>query len=47
MNALTVAQQLRNIRKLFCVSCYECKDVRVWFWKQRCDFCDVGEGLVQ
>ena len=35
------------IRKLFSCKCCECKEVKVWFWKRRCSFCDEGEGLMK
>lgn len=33
-----------TIRELFCTTCRECGEVRVWFWQRRCSFCDSGEG---
>jgi hypothetical protein len=35
---------MKILRKLFCVSCCECGELKVWFWKRRCAFCDVDEG---
>lgn len=34
----------RLLLKLLTVPCSECEEVRVWFWKRRCEFCDEGEG---
>ena len=38
---------MKLFRKLLCVRCCECQEVRVWFWLRRCDFCDKGEGPVR
>lgn len=38
---------MRFIRKLFTRRCAECGEVRVMFWRVRCDFCDEGEGKVK
>jgi hypothetical protein len=35
---------MKLLRKWFSVQCHECGEVRVWFWKRRCSFCDAGEG---
>jgi len=37
----------RLIYRALSCRCVECKEVRVFFWIRRCDFCDVGEGLVK
>lgn len=38
---------MKLFRKLFTVDCRECKEVKVWVWHCRCDFCDVNEGVVK
>lgn len=35
------------IRALLTTKCCECGEVRVWFWRRRCEFCDVGEGKIK
>lgn len=37
----------RLIYRALSCSCRECKEVRVLFWRRRCDFCDAGEGAVK
>lgn len=38
---------MKLFRRLFAVNCRECGEVKVLFWRRRCDFCDVGEGKVK
>jgi hypothetical protein len=35
------------LRKMFCIDCCECGEVKVWVWLRRCSFCDKGEGEVK
>jgi len=35
------------INKLFAFPCAECGEIKVLFWKARCNFCDSGEGKVK
>jgi hypothetical protein len=37
---------MKLFRKLFTIDCCECKEIKVWFWNCRCDFCDIGEGQI-
>lgn len=37
----------RLMHKVCDIQCKECREVKVPFWIARCDFCDVGEGLVK
>lgn len=38
---------MKLLRKLFTTDCRECGEVKVWFWRRRCDFCGPGEGRVK
>jgi hypothetical protein len=38
---------MKWFRKLFTKPCKECGEVKVSFWKKRCDFCDEDEGKVK
>ena len=38
---------MKLLRALLSVKCCECGEVRVWFWRRRCSFCDVNEGGVK
>lgn len=38
---------MKTLRKLFSTKCCECGEVHVWFWQQRCSFCDNGEGKMK
>jgi hypothetical protein len=38
---------LRLAHSLFDVNCHECGEVRVFFWRTHCAFCDKGEGAIK
>jgi len=38
---------MKLLRKFLNVVCCDCGEVKVWFWKRRCSFCDKGEGGVK
>jgi len=38
---------MKFLKDLFKMKCAECRQVRVYFWQQRCSFCSPNEGEVK